>query len=378
MQNAAKPPFHRPPPLAGSYRAPRATAEDLYGPPVTVFISGASNSVMVDGWTKYFRDRVGRREKIENLSVGGSSSLMSAYRVCTRDDIKNGDTIIWENVIGDEGRIYCGTMTVELGLKYCEYVIQHAIRCGARFIPILLLPRAMEACKEQTEYIKALRSLFDYYGLQYIDVSSELRARRGRETLPSSLYVDGGHFAPDGRVVQFIARRCTRFYNKEPNHPRQRAPLHVASGQQMALLTALKGHSPTTFENSLLAVPAYERLDLPVETEPAAFSGELTGFLFIAKCQRGGVCRLRVGEETIPISAAPAGDEDWTALFCTSLPGLLGRPIPIGQGETVHITPAERTDTPHNDGIFRNDIPPGFDLQRPDIRIVGFLCEVGG
>lgn len=333
---------------------------------------------MVDGWTKYFRERVGRREETRNLSVGGSSSLMSAYRVCTRDDIKRGDTIIWENVIGDEGRIHYGTMTVELGLKYCEYVIQHAIRCGARFIPVLLLPRAMEARKEQTEYIKALRDLFDYYGLKYIDVSSELRARRGRETLPPSLYVDGGHFAPDGRVVQFIARRCTRFYNQEPNHPAERPPRHLAPDQRVTLLTALKGHSPATFENSLLAVPAFERLALPVETEPAPFSGEVTGFIFIAKCQHGGVCRLSVGEETFPISVAPVGDEDWTALFCTSLPGLLGRPVPIRQGETVRISPAQRADAPHNDGIFRDDIPPGFDLQRPDFRIVGFLCEVGG
>ncbi|MEP5375911.1 MAG: hypothetical protein ABJQ14_08995, partial [Hyphomicrobiales bacterium] len=61
-----------------------------------IYISGGSNSIRKGGWSYSFADLLEDPDEIKNISIGGTGSITSAWRVLFTQDIKPDDIVIWE------------------------------------------------------------------------------------------------------------------------------------------------------------------------------------------------------------------------------------------------------------------------------------------
>jgi hypothetical protein len=71
---------------------------------MTIYMGG-SHSVMKDGWPSAFLERYEGSQPVRNVSVGASSSMMSAYHVIFTCEARSGDTVIWEYPLNDTNHI---------------------------------------------------------------------------------------------------------------------------------------------------------------------------------------------------------------------------------------------------------------------------------
>jgi hypothetical protein len=341
---------------------------------MAILISGASNSVMLEGWTRQFR-HLARASDIANISVGGSSSIMSAYRVLHTADVRRGDIIVWENGVGDEGYISVG-MQPDLCLKYTEYVIRHALERGAGVVPVILIPRQSELRVEVSPYRRDLHALFEHYELPYIDVSVELRARLGVPHLPGDVYMDGGHFHPGGAVTDFIAERVHAMVSAGPRVPAPREPRYTGEGRRLVLVNTLEDATVGTFANSLLSIPAYGTLELPLRTEPIPFAGTVEGFAFLARSSGGGACRIKAGDNEVSVALTPLWESESYLLHCICIASLAEEPIAFARGQRVRIVKVRPADAVKCESPYVYAAKVEGPLRRdPDFRFVGFLCE---
>lgn len=164
---------------------------------MTTYICGGSNSVRKGGWVHHFP------LENENISIGAATSIMGAYRAIFTRDIRAGDTVIWEYALNDFNQAFgrARSYTVDGLLKYCEAIIRHCAERGARFIALVLTPRARERQEKPDAYRRRLIRMLRHYDVPFVEVSRELRRRFEVAELPDSDFFDDFHYASDGRVV---------------------------------------------------------------------------------------------------------------------------------------------------------------------------------
>jgi len=258
---------------------------------VTFYVCGGSNSVRKGGWLHHFP------LETRNISVGAATSIMGAYRTLFTQDIRAGDTLIWEYALNDSnqalgrGRSY----TVDDLLGYCEMLIRHCAERGARFVALILTPRPRERQDKPDIYRRRLIRMLRHYDIPFVEVSRELRRKWDLAQLPDSDFFDDLHYAVDGRVVKYIARRTARLCAAEfAPVPAGRNPVVLASGQGVRLISQFNGTAPQgRFTNKLVDLPVHDVAALPLTSAPLDDAGRIVG-LFLVISPDSGVLELSV------------------------------------------------------------------------------------
>lgn len=188
------------PSLSLTNRLPGASFDDV------VIVIGGSNSVMREGWYKWFkiyaRDRMNLQ--VINFSIGAASSLISVYRILA-DDIRGRNvTIIWEYAINEDvcvrhrGDIYSPAM-VE------RNVARFLTLCARRNIKVLplLLPTQRMWKNEDWRLTKIIETVFKRFGTKPFRYD-RLLAKRVADLPDTPIFLDTLHFEP-GPISKMIA-----------------------------------------------------------------------------------------------------------------------------------------------------------------------------
>lgn len=258
---------------------------------MTFYVCGGSNSVRKGGWLHHFPPET------RNISIGAATSIMGVYRALFTQNIRAGDTLIWEYALNDSnqalgrGRSY----TVDDLLGYCEVLIRHCADRGARFVALILTPRPRERQDKPDIYRRRLIRMLRHYDIPFVEVSRELRRKFEVPQLPDSDFFDDLHYAVDGRVVKYIARRTARICGADfVPVPTGRDPVVLASGQGVRLVSEFDGAPPPeTFANKLVSLQVHPAAALPLTSAPLDHAGRVVG-LFLVISPDSGVLELSV------------------------------------------------------------------------------------
>jgi hypothetical protein len=346
---------------------------------VTIFICGGSNSVRAGGWVDHFtHDAI-------NISIGASTSIMGAFRTIFTQDVKAGDTVIWEYALNDanqalgRGRLY----TPDYLLRYCEALIRHCAARGARFIPLIFTPRPRERDEKPDVYRRKLTRLLRHYGLPFIDISREMRRKLEVSTLPDTLFFDDFHYASDSPPVRRAASRAARLYEADfaPVDPTI-APMLVSEGFELALFTDFQDAKAGTFSNKLLTLPVFEPDTLPLKLSARDRPGRIVG-VFMISPSNGGVMELAIDNadgsraETFDLSVSHNEPDFPKPVFkMFSLVNARAEPITFSVGQTLTLSVATGAGHPLNDMGFA-PCPDEFS-PRCTVSIAGILAELTG
>ncbi|GAB5374928.1 MAG: hypothetical protein AcusKO_13900 [Acuticoccus sp.] len=192
------------------------------------YITGGSNSVLKEGWTRFFVEKP-KYNAAKSVAVGASGSAMGAFRTIFTTDLQRGDSVIWEYALND-ALLVQKRHPIEFCLRYTEYTIRHCLERGANFYPLVFRNQSQEQDDTSAEYFRRLISLFDHYALRYVDVSRECRRKFSEEVLPDSYFLDRNHYATASGIVKFIADLAGELIEVGGNIPDSRPELIIPAG----------------------------------------------------------------------------------------------------------------------------------------------------
>lgn len=238
---------------------------------MAIFLLGGSNSLFSDGWVSYLKDYID--SDIQNLSIGASTSLVAMFRFLSKDGPSAGDTVIWEYALNEVTHETKGYPTETL-LRNLERLLRLCRERGCKFAPIIMCPKVQERAETRSDYFTLIHALFDSYGIEYFDVSSEYRALHGVANMPADHYSDRAHYNKENtELMAFCAAGCGRVV-KNAQVPKDIPPLRTA----LTTLRVVNHFCDETFGNRLL--------QLPIATLPLAFEAGTAGKLIgaIALC----------------------------------------------------------------------------------------------
>lgn len=181
---------------------------------VTVF--GTSNSLMTRGWVNMIAEEAQRHGiRIDNQSLGGSSSRYGAFMSATYLAEVDYDAIVYDYTIPDHMLLDGGCIAARdiLGhyLTIARELIQHRALNKALF---LLLPRRTELAG--SVMLDQTRDLLASLGLAFLDVRPvlfEIMAETGMTE--EDLYLDPRHFVPE--VQRRIGQRILDLLQEMPH-----------------------------------------------------------------------------------------------------------------------------------------------------------------
>ena len=231
---------------------------------MAIFLLGGSNSLFSDGWVSYLKGHI--ETDINNLSIGASTSLVAIFRFLSADGPAAGDTVIWEYALNEVTHETKGYPTETL-LRNLERLLRLCRERGCKFAPIIMSPKLQELAETRSDYFTLIHALFDSYGIEYFDVSSEYRALHTIENMPADHYSDRAHYNKDNTdLMEFCAAGCGRIV-KNAQVPKDIPPLRTTQ----TTLRLVNDFCDETFGNRLL--------QLPVATLPLDFKAGIAGKL---------------------------------------------------------------------------------------------------
>lgn len=342
---------------------------------MTIYVCGGSNSIRRGGWLSYFDQRS------TNLSIGAATSIMGAYRAMFCADLKPGDTVLWEYALNDSNQSSAKDRhySNDLLLGYLEYIIRHCALKGARLIALIFTPRQRELVPGVDGYRKRLHALLDHYNIPKLDVSQELRAAQGTETLSPEEFADDFHYQTDGMIVQYIGQRASEMV-QEPFRAVDADRTHFILYPDQRLL--FKADAPAgireEFSNSLLTLPVV-RIDAdPIEYAPFEQDVSLVGIMLVTTPRAGALRFEIVGtDESVKAfhlhvrSGEAAIQKPILVMF--SFITALGIPFTCKKGDRIRISSARGRAK-----ILRNPdfvSPKRRNSGVREIKIAGVLCE---
>lgn len=233
---------------------------------MAIFLIGGSNSLFSDGWVNYLKGHID--SEIQNLSIGASTSLVAIFRFLSEDGPAAGDTVIWEYALNEVTHETKGYPTETL-LRNLERLLRLCRERGCKFAPVIMCPRVQELAEVRSEYFTLIHQLFDSYGIEYFDVSSEYRALHKIENMPADHYSDRAHYNKENvDLMEFCAAGCGRIV-KTARVPKDIPPLRTAQ----TTMRVVNDFCDATFGNRLLQLPV---ATLPVDFK-AGIAGKLIG-----------------------------------------------------------------------------------------------------
>lgn len=255
-----------------------------------IIVVGGSNSIIHDGYVG--RLRAARPDlTIVNRSAGSVSSMMGFARLFCFGPLNADDVVIWEYALNDEHEIAVDrAMNVGLALKYVELTLRHALRAGARFLPVIFRPRVFANSEVYSLYRLGLVDLFDRYGILAVDANALYAESHGGADIPREDYRDPWHFAASCPAPALVAERLVALLS-DPELPTGYLPppcLAPPDGY-VQVVKDFEGLTPETYENSLIS----ERLWRPEPEDREIFRPrgrvwDVVGAVSLATLERGG------------------------------------------------------------------------------------------
>nr|WP_204354501.1 SGNH/GDSL hydrolase family protein [Paracoccus saliphilus] len=342
-----------------------------------ILIVGGSNSLRRDGWVSEFSAAYSGKAEIRNLSIGGASTVMGIYRSFFCDSINAGDTVVWEYALNDANFFEIGGCPVDLLLRHVEHLIRRCGQKGARFVPIIMSTLRQESRRSLDQYRAQLHFLFAHYGIEYFDVSFEMRRKLAIPALGREYYDDGNHYTLGGDAVAEVGQRLPGMIeNARPIDIKTVRPLFVKPGVQVRLLNQFQNGEVQQFENSVFKAVAHTPGRQPlVVTNNEYGSGTLTG-LVVVTTSKGGVIDLQVGDEAFAISLV--SDERSfrkPVLKFITLASALGREVELGSGSDVRISWSE-AEPPFHADLGCSKSPQEAEIRNREAAVIGLMCEL--
>lgn len=266
---------------------------------MTVYISGDSNSVKRDGWTKVLREHPSMHHDVQNISIGGAPSHMSLFRAMQGLELKQGDVFVWAYGINDILYISRANYTVDEMIWVVKQIIKICSDAGAVFAPLIFQPRHHSQRKHITEYREKLHTLFDLNSIDFFDDDlTYLSENPTQKLLPISYYSDYLHYAQDAVVTDAIVNGTLDLIARANT-----ASISGGSLTPIKLLDTFSGGEKGLFENSAVGKlktwkPGPDGLKIMIPS-----SGRVVG-LFLTTTRQGGVFDITFAGQTYTISAA--------------------------------------------------------------------------
>lgn len=350
-------------------------ANDMRDP--KILIVGGSNSLRRNGWVSEFAAAYSGEAEIRNVSIGGASTVMGIYRSFFCESINPGDTVIWEYALNDANFYEIGGCPIDLLLRHVEHLIRRCGQKGARFVPIIMSTLRQESRRSIDSYRAQLHFLFAHYGLEYFDVSFEMRRKLGIPALGREYYDDGNHYALGGDSVAEVGRRLPEMIRStKPVDIKTVRPLFVQPGIHVRLLNQFENGEVQQFENSVFKAAAYAPSRQPLLVTNSQFgAGILTG-LVVVTTSKGGVIDLQVGDEVFAISLV--SDERSfrkPVLKFITLASALGREIELGSRCEVRISWSD-AEPPFNADLGCSKSPHTMEIRNREAAVIGLMCEL--
>ncbi|MEP2781242.1 MAG: hypothetical protein ABJP33_02280 [Pseudoruegeria sp.] len=340
-----------------------------------IYISGGSNSIRKGGWSYSFADLLEDPDEIKNISIGGTGSITSAWRVLFTQDIKPDDIVIWEYALNDSVLIKASSYSDELCLRFCEYVIRHVQESGARIIPLILTNLHTENRAKSTRYQRRLKHMFGRYGLDFIDIAEEARAEFNLQQIPEEYYEDPQHYVPGGPITTRLAQRTKELIDAGCGTPKKvRRPLYNPSNAKLNFHADIRGVEQEMFRNSLISTSINPQTPVPYELTPFDHAGQLSHLVVLHEPNAGAV-RLTIGERTVSISVTPDERRLARAVRCVGLAGLFeGDPITFQKGDVLKFDVASPDDDFKVEAAFSKNIDISK-LDQPKFQLIGMMTE---
>ena len=298
-----------------------------------VIVIGGSNSVMREGWYRWFRIYARDRMDLQviNFSIGAASSLMSVYRILA-DDIRGRNvTIVWEYAINEDvcvrhrDDIYSPTL---VGRNVRRFLTL----CARRNIKVLplLLPTQRMWKNEDWHLTKVIETEFKRFGTKPFRYD-RLLARRIADLADTPVFLDTLHFAP-GPISKMIASSVLkRMHHAEvPVIPED----EPANSLTWFVTADFQPGEPIRFRNRLFDThgyrPAEGNMLHPAPTSPSS----LLGIIYVSQIASHGF-EMRLPDESLHLASAPLASKISVQLKIFPLEAVRDRPIRLHPGETL-------------------------------------------
>lgn len=113
-----------------------------------IAIVGTSNSILKDGWVKYYRELV-QDVEIDNYSLGSNSSLYGHYILEKKDILDKYDYCFIDFAVNDQHFFDKGLISEELLVaSYLDFIRKFR---NSNCIPIFLILPIVEYCRENSK-----------------------------------------------------------------------------------------------------------------------------------------------------------------------------------------------------------------------------------
>ncbi len=232
---------------------------------MTIHIYGGSNSLLKNGWAKYFTESIS--EPVLNRSIGATTTLMALYRALDISDMQPGDLVIWEYALNDFSHI-SRDYRLDAVLRNLELFIVLCRKRKCRLVAAIFTPIEEERAPERHPYYARLTEMLSHYGVSYFDVSAVYRALSNGIAMTPDYYFEPLHYALDAYVMEFISDGVTGLCDGA-TCPADAASLYI-DGREPVLVTDF---CTARFKNSIVDLPA-ARLPLSIGNLPF---GEVIG-----------------------------------------------------------------------------------------------------
>jgi hypothetical protein len=272
-----------------------------------VLIFGGSNSIIKDGWSSSFREKMNGKYEVKNLSVGGCTTVVGLFRLISEEIFFEDDVIIWEYGVNEFNHYYYPPVRHKIStiLYYVEHFVNYCIRKKLKLVPVIMSNRGQENMKSDDNYKSSLKDLFSSYGLSALDVNMELRRCFGVLSLPDSAYRDGAHIMPGTDYVNRIADMvCYAVDIAEVPGKVASDPLYAISGKSVAIVDQFSVPETGRFKNSIIDVGFYS-LDVPMRCDAP---GRLLAAIILTAYEAGGLELAIEGNVVARISTQPMSE----------------------------------------------------------------------
>ena len=342
-----------------------------------IIIVGGSNSLRKNGWVSCFEEAYTGPHSIDNMSIGGASTIMGVYRSFFSNNIRKNDVVVWEYALNDANFFEIGKCRIEILLRHVEHLIRRCAQKGALFVPVIMSTLRQESRRGLDQYRAQLHYLFSHYKIDFLDVSFHMRHKLGAPALGREYYDDGNHYALGGEVVSEIGKILPEYIkNSLPIDINKFRPLFVPRGVQVRLIDNFDNGDSNIFENSVFRAKTHTPGDQPIVARNDSFgAGFLTG-LVVVTTSKGGVIDLGINGEKYAISLV--SDERSfrkPVLKFITLSAALGKEILLEKNSEISIG-WSNSKPPFSADLGCSINPKDVEIALREASIVGLMCEL--
>jgi hypothetical protein len=268
-----------------------------------VIVIGGSNCITQTGFVARMKARAGGLNVV-NRAVGSACSMMGYYRLASLARIAPGDVVIWDYALNDENEMAVNpSVHVGLVLAYAELTLRRTLLARARFVPVILRPRALASLAVYSLYRMGLRDLFDRYGILAVDGHALYAEAHEGADVPPSDYADGLHYAPDSAVTDLVAKAVlARLQDTAPAPQALHPPCLCPPDADVRVVTNFRNLTCEPYKNSLVSENLWRPLALDTMIfQPEHRAWNLAAVVALGLPTSGHSLALRSGTKTTVI-----------------------------------------------------------------------------